>query len=69
VDAKCLIKYQKKFLDEITPNWNKGSELPRLGRFYRYGFSVEIIKFIGTTEHGSEKPLRAHWPDQRLSSV
>jgi hypothetical protein len=69
VDAKCLIKYQKKFSEEFTQNWNEGSELPRLGRFYRYGISVEIIKIIGTTEHGSEKPLRAHWPDQGRSPV
>jgi hypothetical protein len=57
MDAKCLIKYQKKFSEDITQNWNEGSELPRPGRFYRYGFFVEIIKIIGTTEHGSEKPL------------
>jgi hypothetical protein len=55
-------KYQKRFLEEFTQKWNEGSELLSLGQFYRYGFSVEFIK-IGTTEHGSEEPLRAHWPD------
>jgi hypothetical protein len=69
VDAKCLIKYQKKFSEELTQNWNEGSELPRLGRFYRYGFSVEFIKIDGTIEDGSEKLLRAHWPDQGRSPV
>jgi hypothetical protein len=68
VDAKCLIKYQKKFSKEIT-HWNEGSELLRLGRFYRYGFSVEIIKIVGTTEHGLKKPPRAHWPGQGRSPV
>jgi hypothetical protein len=53
----------------ISNFWSEGSELPRLGRFYRYGFSVEIIKIDGTTEHESEKPLRAHWPDQGRSPV
>jgi hypothetical protein len=69
VDAKCLIIYQKKFSKEITQNWKEGSELSRIGQFHRYGFSVEIIKIISTTEHGSEKPLRAHWPDQGRSPV
>jgi hypothetical protein len=69
VGAKCLIKYQKKFSEEITQNWKEGSELPRLGRFYRYGFSVEIIKIISTSEHGPEKPLRTHWSDQVQSPV
>jgi hypothetical protein len=63
------MKYQKKFSEEINQNWNEGSELPRLGRFYRYGFSVEFIKIDGTTEHGSEKLLRAHCPDQGPSLV
>jgi hypothetical protein len=69
VDAKFPIKYQKKFLEEFIQNWKEGSELPRLGRFYRYGFSIEIIKIIGTTKRGSEKSLRAHWPDQGRSPV
>jgi hypothetical protein len=53
VDAKCLIKYLKKFSDESSQNGKEGFELPRLGRFYRYVFSVKIIKIIGTTEYGS----------------
>jgi hypothetical protein len=69
VDAKCLIKYKKKFSEEFTQFRNEGSELPRLGQFYQYGFSVEFIKIDGTTEHESEKPLRTHWPDQGRSPV
>jgi hypothetical protein len=53
-------KIQKKFSEDTTQNWNEGLELLRLGRFYRYDLSVEIIKFIDTTKLGSEKPLRAH---------
>jgi hypothetical protein len=69
VDEKCLIKYQNMFSYEISQNGKEGSELPRLGRFYRYGFSIEFVIIIGTTEHGSEKPLKAHWLDQVQSPV
>jgi hypothetical protein len=62
-------KIQKKFSEDTTQNWNEGLELLRLGRFYRYDLSVQIIKFIDTTKLGSEKPLRAHWPDQERSPV
>jgi hypothetical protein len=49
--------------------WKEGTELSRPGRFYLYGFSVEFVKIIGTTEHGSEKSLKAHWLDQMQSPV
>jgi hypothetical protein len=59
-----LYKKSGEYLrSNISKNGREGLELPRLGQFYRYGFSVVIIKISGSTDPMSELPIKLHWLD------
>jgi hypothetical protein len=69
VDANCPIKFLRIFKEQIL----KMEEKDRHYRGYIGSTDkaslLNFIKIIGSTEGGSEKPIRAHWLDQGRSPV